>query len=77
VLTRTCTGASFTPRPEVDAAVVTFVPRSVPLIQQPFELVEKVVRQLFHYRQKYSVRGYADLYPKEIRREMAHEVFSQ
>ncbi|KAF8782538.1 Dimethyladenosine transferase 1 like protein [Argiope bruennichi] len=38
-------GKAFFPKPEVDVAVVKFTPRIRPLIDQPFELVEKVVSQ--------------------------------
>ena len=53
------------------------MPRSSPLIRQPFELVERVVRQVFHYRQKKASTGLADLYPKEARKEMAADVFDR
>lgn len=62
------------PVPEVDVAVVKFVPRDEPLIRAPFELVEKVCRHLFHYRRKYSFKAALTLYPDDVGEELAHEV---
>ncbi|KIH51630.1 ribosomal RNA adenine dimethylase family protein, partial [Ancylostoma duodenale] len=59
-------GSCFVPRPEVDVGVVRFVPRIQPLISAPFEVVEKLCRQVFHYRQKYMIKGLKTLYPKEL-----------
>lgn len=50
-------GKSFVPAPDVDAAVVKFVPRKEPLIKQPYSIVNKVVKHTFHYRQKYAKYG--------------------
>lgn len=51
------TGRAFVPAPEVDVGVVHIVPRVQPLINLPFSLVEKVVRHIYHFRQKYIRRG--------------------
>ncbi|KHJ84372.1 hypothetical protein OESDEN_15916, partial [Oesophagostomum dentatum] len=67
-------GACFVPRPEVDVGVVRFVPRIQPLINSPFEVVEKLCRHIFHYRQKHMIKGLMTLYPKEIAEEMAHQL---
>lgn len=45
-------GTSFIPKPEVDAGVVTFVPKRQPIIKQPFKTVEKVLRNMFNMRRK-------------------------
>ena len=50
-------GCAFVPPPDVDVAVVTMVPRKEAIINLPFPLVEKVVRHVFHYRQKYIRHG--------------------
>ena len=55
----TCLGKAFVPAPDVDVAVVHFVPLRYPKINQPYSIVEKVVRHVFHYRQKYCRRGIA------------------
>ncbi|RCN26814.1 hypothetical protein ANCCAN_27458 [Ancylostoma caninum] len=55
-------GSCFVPRPEVDVGVVQFVPRIQPLISAPFEVVEKLCRQVFHNRQKYMIKGLKDLF---------------
>uniref|UniRef100_A0A1B6KI00 rRNA adenine N(6)-methyltransferase n=1 Tax=Graphocephala atropunctata TaxID=36148 RepID=A0A1B6KI00_9HEMI len=57
-------GSAFLPKPEVDVGVVHLVPREVPVIDLPFPLVEKVVRCVFSFRQKYCVRGVESLFPR-------------
>jgi dimethyladenosine transferase 1 len=42
---------------QVDVGVVHFTPLAQPQIQQPFKLVEKVVRNAFQFRRKYCYRG--------------------
>lgn len=68
-------GEAFLPKPEVDVGVVTLTPLKYPIIKQPFKLVEKVVRQIFSMRQKYSLRGAETLFPKDARDEMAKRLF--
>ncbi len=63
------------PAPEVDVGVVHFIPREEPLILLNFKLVEKVCRLLFHFRRKYSIRGIQTLYPSELEKELAPEVY--
>lgn len=53
----TIPGKAFVPKPDVDVSVVHFVPRIDPLIDVPFKYVEKVVRHVFHYRQKLIKHG--------------------
>ncbi|XP_050172715.1 dimethyladenosine transferase 1, mitochondrial isoform X2 [Myiozetetes cayanensis] len=60
-------GEAFVPKPEVDVAVVHFTPLVQPKIQQPFELVEKVVRSVFQFRRKYCFRGLETLFPESGR----------
>jgi len=50
-------GRAFVPKPDVDVGVVRFVPLATPLIQCPFDMVEKVVRSAFSFRQKYCRKG--------------------
>jgi dimethyladenosine transferase 1 len=50
-------GRAFVPKPEVDVSVLRFTPLVHPQIPLPFKLVEKVVRNIFSFRQKYSIRG--------------------
>lgn len=69
-------GAAFLPKPEVDVGVVTLTPLKQPIIKLPFKLVEKVVRQIFSMRQKYSIRGAQTLFPEEIREEMALKMYN-
>ncbi|CAG9793666.1 unnamed protein product [Diatraea saccharalis] len=68
-------GAAFLPKPDVDVGVVTLTPLKHPLIKLPFKLVEKVVRQIFSMRQKYSIRGAQTLFPENVREEMALKMY--
>jgi len=58
-------GQSFVPAPDVDVGVVHFVPRQQPRISAPFEVVEKLVRHVFHYRPKMCKHGLRTLFPPE------------
>jgi len=51
----------------VDVGVVRFVPMVTPLIQCPFDIVEKVVRTTFSFRQKYCRKGLERLFPVTMR----------
>ncbi|KAI5644161.1 ribosomal RNA adenine dimethylase domain-containing protein [Phthorimaea operculella] len=68
-------GAAFLPKPDVDVGVVTLTPLKYPIIKQPFKMVEKVVRQIFSMRQKYSIRGAQTLFPEEVSDEMARKMY--
>ncbi|XP_054553917.1 dimethyladenosine transferase 1, mitochondrial isoform X2 [Talpa occidentalis] len=65
----TIPGQAFLPKPEVDVGVVHFKPLKQPRIQQPFKLVEKVVRSTFQFRRKYCHRGLGMLFPEAQRLE--------
>lgn len=69
-------GKAFVPAPEVDVGVIHMIPKVKPLIQQPFPLVEKVARHLFHYRQKYIRRGIESLFPVH-REDLVSEMFTE
>ncbi|KAI6179596.1 RRNA adenine N(6)-methyltransferase [Aphelenchoides besseyi] len=69
-------GRCFVPKPQVDVGVVRFVPREIPLIPAAFKVVEKVCRNVFHYRQKYVVNCIRTLYPKELSKKMADDLLS-
>ncbi|XP_041928970.1 dimethyladenosine transferase 1, mitochondrial isoform X2 [Alosa sapidissima] len=55
----TIPGKAFVPKPEVDVGVVHFTPLAQPQIQQPFSLVEKLVKNAFQFRRKHCFRGLA------------------
>ncbi|XP_014671770.1 PREDICTED: dimethyladenosine transferase 1, mitochondrial-like [Priapulus caudatus] len=69
----TIPGKAFVPKPDVDVGVVHLVPRIHPRIAHPFKMVEKVVRSVFHFRQKKCKRGIAILFPRE-RTDLVEEV---
>lgn len=68
-------GSAFLPKPDVDVGVVTLTPMKQPVINLPFKLIEKVIRQIFNMRQKYSIRGAQTLFPVEVRDEMALRMY--
>lgn len=63
----TIPGKAFVPKPDVNVGVVTFYPLKYPLINLPFEMVEKMLRNIFNMRQKYSLRGASNLFPEDLR----------
>ncbi|KAM5228767.1 dimethyladenosine transferase 1, mitochondrial [Ctenodactylus gundi] len=65
----TIPGQAFVPKPEVDVGVVHFTPLIQPKIEQPFQLVEKVVQNAFHFRRKRCYRGLGLLFPEAQRLE--------
>ncbi|GBP19382.1 Mitochondrial dimethyladenosine transferase 1 [Eumeta japonica] len=68
-------GKAFVPKPEVDVGVVTLTPFKYPLTKLPFKMFEKVVRQIFSMRQKYSIRGARTLFPENVCEEMALKMY--
>lgn len=71
----TIPGKAFVPKPDVDVGVVTLTPLKYPLVDLPFEMVEKVVRTIFNMRQKYSIRGVGNLFPEDIRQNLSLKMF--
>lgn len=67
-------GRAFIPKPEVDVGVVRLTPLKQPIISLPFDIIEKVVRCVFSYRQKYCIRGVETLFPKPVREKLANEL---
>lgn len=70
----TIPGRAFVPKPEVDVGVVHFTPLVRPQIEQPFPLVEKIVRSVFQFRRKHCYRGVEKLFPEARREELTREV---
>ncbi|CAG9855879.1 unnamed protein product [Phyllotreta striolata] len=70
----TISGRAFVPKPDVDVAVVTLIPRKYPLVNLPFKMVEKVLRNSFNMRQKYCIRGLERLFPEEHRKELGSKL---
>ncbi|XP_066992256.2 dimethyladenosine transferase 1, mitochondrial [Anabrus simplex] len=71
----TISGSAFVPKPDVDVGVVHFVPLINPIIPLPFKLVEKVLLNIFSFRQKYSIRGAEMLFPAGKRVEFGQEMY--
>uniref|UniRef100_A0A4W4ELW1 rRNA adenine N(6)-methyltransferase n=1 Tax=Electrophorus electricus TaxID=8005 RepID=A0A4W4ELW1_ELEEL len=70
----TIPGQAFVPKPDVDVGVVHFTPLVQPQIQQPFKLVEKLVRNVFQFRRKHCDKGLQMLFPEAQRPELTHEL---
>ncbi|XP_060736522.1 dimethyladenosine transferase 1, mitochondrial isoform X2 [Tachysurus vachellii] len=70
----TIPGRAFVPKPDVDVGVVHFTPLVKPRIQQPFKLVEKVVRNVFQFRRKHCHKGLEMLFPEAQRLRMTEEL---
>ncbi|KAM9707551.1 dimethyladenosine transferase 1, mitochondrial [Menidia menidia] len=73
----TIPGRAFVPKPEVDVGVVHFTPLVRPQIEQPFKLVEKVVRNVFQFRRKYCHKGVEKLFPEARRMELTQEMMQR
>ncbi|KAI3367861.1 hypothetical protein L3Q82_026699 [Scortum barcoo] len=58
----------------VDVGVVHFTPLVQPQIQQPFKLVEKVIRNIFQFRRKHCHKGVEKLFPEACRLELTEEM---
>ncbi|XP_063241105.1 dimethyladenosine transferase 1, mitochondrial [Bacillus rossius redtenbacheri] len=71
----TIPGSAFVPKPDVDVGVVHFEPKIEPIIPLPFTMVEKVVRCIFSFRQKYSIRGAETLFPVVLRESLGLEMY--
>ncbi|XP_029316020.1 dimethyladenosine transferase 1, mitochondrial [Cottoperca gobio] len=73
----TIPGRAFVPKPKVDVGVVHFTPLVQPQIQQPFKLVEKVVRNVFQFRRKHCYKGVEKLFPEACRFELTQEMLQK
>ncbi|XP_056152105.1 dimethyladenosine transferase 1, mitochondrial [Lampris incognitus] len=73
----TIPGRAFIPKPEVDVGVVHFTPLVRPQIQQPFKLVEKVVRNVFQFRRKHCRKGIEMLFPEARRLELTETLMCE
>ncbi|XP_049918504.1 dimethyladenosine transferase 1, mitochondrial [Epinephelus moara] len=73
----TIPGRAFVPKPQVDVGVCHFTPLVQPQIQQPFKLVEKVVRNVFQFRRKHCHKGVEKLFPEACRVELTKEMMQK
>lgn len=68
-------GKAFLPKPDVDVGVVTLKPLKYPLTDVPFKMAEKILRNIFNMRQKYSFKGASRLFPEDIRDELVSRMY--
>ncbi|KAL5241691.1 hypothetical protein ACI65C_009101 [Semiaphis heraclei] len=69
-------GRAFIPKPNVDVGVVRLTPLKKPIIDLPFNIIEKVIRSVFSFRQKHCIRGVETLFPKPVREQLASELLT-
>ncbi|KAG7226244.1 hypothetical protein INR49_002994 [Caranx melampygus] len=62
---------------KVDVGVVHFTPLVQPQIQQPFKMVERVVRNIFQFRRKHCHKGVEKLFPEGCRMELTQEMMQK
>jgi len=62
----TIPGGAFTPKPDVDVAVVRMDPLTEPYIRHPFPFVNKVVTNIFHGKRKKLYNTLPRLFPKPM-----------
>jgi len=67
-------GSAFVPPPDVDVGVVKLRPKVEPVIKEDFYLVEKVVRQMFIFRQKKCIKSAGTLFPKPGRQDLSNKM---
>ena len=70
-------GSAFVPKPDVDVAVVTLHPLTVPYIEQPFPLVNKVVTTVFHGKRKRIESTIKNLFPKPMATYCTHRILEE
>jgi dimethyladenosine transferase 1, mitochondrial len=68
-------GSAFVPKPKVDVGVITMVPLKYPLTTLPFDLVEKINRNIFQFRQKFVRKCILRLYPPKDAEELTDRTF--
>ncbi|KAG7510130.1 dimethyladenosine transferase 1, mitochondrial [Solea senegalensis] len=73
----TIPGRAFVPKPKVDVGVVHFTPLVQPQIEQPFKMVEKVVKNVFQFRRKHCYRGVEMLFPEACRVDLTQEMLQR
>lgn len=72
----TIPGKAFVPKPDVDVGVMHIEPLIEPVIPVKFEIVEKVLRTVFNFRQKYSFKSVGNLFPEKQREKLTDEIYA-
>ena len=66
----TIPGNAFVPAPDVDVAVVTMHPLTIPYIEHPFPVVNKVVTTVFHGKRKNISNTITRLFPQPLTKRL-------
>jgi len=70
-------GGAFVPKPEVNVGVVTLSPLTVPYIDHPFLIVERVVTTVFHGKRKQLQNTLPRLFPKPVSQTLGRRMFAE
>ena len=70
-------GSAFVPKPDVDVAAVTMHPLTVPYIEHPFPIVNKVVTVVFQGKKKMLHNTIKNLFPDKISGYLTKQVFEE
>ena len=73
----TIPGAAFMPKPDVDVAVVTMHPLTVPYIEHPFPLVNKVVSVVFQGKRKNIKNTIKKLFPETMAEHLSNVILDE
>ena len=70
-------GAAFLPKPDVNVGVVTMTPLTVPYINHPYKLVEKVVTTVMHGKRKNLHKTIEKLFPKNLSVHLSQRILAE
>jgi len=70
-------GGAFVPEPDVNVGVVTLTPLTVPYIEKPYKLVEKVVTTVFLGKRKRLINTVKNLFPQSLSKALSRRVLSE
>ena len=70
-------GGAFLPKPDVNVGVVTLTPLTVPYIDHPYKLVDKVISTAFQGKKKNLQNTIARLFPKNMSKTLTTRMISE
>merc|ERR1712106_236406 len=70
-------GGAFLPKPDVNVGVVTLTPLTVPYIDHPYNLVDKVISTAFQGKKKNLQNTIARLFPKNMSKTLTTRIIQQ
>jgi len=70
-------GGAFLPKPDVNVGVVTMTPLTVPYIDHPYKLVDKVVTTVMHGKRKRLHKTIAKLFPEKLSVHLTQRILAE